>query len=170
MNVDGAEFLDGAHLKKLRKRAGLTQKQVADELGVHFTAISKWERYGDLPDGRVGQIAEALGVSESELRGRPDEEEPTPGRTVRTSADVNRWRDSLARADLDFELRGILSMLPAFQSADDDWPLVVVTPEELRDKVPADVLNRHWDSVIASGWVEQVKGMEWVLRLVFPEG
>ena len=40
----------GGYIQHLRKAAGLTQKELADKLGVSFQAVSKWENGDALPD------------------------------------------------------------------------------------------------------------------------
>lgn len=35
-------------IAKLRERLGLTQQELADMLGVHQTAVSQWERGGNI--------------------------------------------------------------------------------------------------------------------------
>lgn len=40
----------GGTIKKLRTDRGLTQEEVADDLGVSFQAVSKWETGSNLPD------------------------------------------------------------------------------------------------------------------------
>jgi transcriptional regulator with XRE-family HTH domain len=53
----------GAHIKALRKRAGLTQYDVALRLGVHDTAVSHWEKGWARPDrDRTIALADVLGV------------------------------------------------------------------------------------------------------------
>lgn len=57
-------------LAKLRERAGLTQRQFADALGVTITTISNWERGAKEPKlsfAQVKQITEILKCSLDEL-------------------------------------------------------------------------------------------------------
>ncbi len=57
-------------LAKLRERAGLTQRQFADALGVTITTISNWERGAKEPKlsfAQVKQITEILQCSLDEL-------------------------------------------------------------------------------------------------------
>lgn len=57
-------------IKKIRKKKGFTQEQLADSVGVSPQAVSKWEQQG-LPDtALLPQIADFLGVSIDELFGR----------------------------------------------------------------------------------------------------
>ena len=40
----------GRYIQRLRKEKGMTQKDLADKLGVSFQAVSKWENGDSLPD------------------------------------------------------------------------------------------------------------------------
>lgn len=58
----------GILFKTLRKKAALTQKELADKLGIDSTNISKWEREKSLPDVSIlPQIASVLNVSCEDL-------------------------------------------------------------------------------------------------------
>lgn len=58
----------GILFKTLRKKAALTQKELADKLGIESTNISKWEGEKSLPDISIlSQIASVLNVSCEDL-------------------------------------------------------------------------------------------------------
>ena len=55
-------------MKRLRERKGLTQSQLAEQLGVSAKAVSKWETAKGLPDiTLIEPLAKVLGVSVMEL-------------------------------------------------------------------------------------------------------
>lgn len=54
-------------LKEIRKQRGLTLHQLAAIVGVHFTAVHKWEKRG-IPAERVLRLAAALDVDPHDLR------------------------------------------------------------------------------------------------------
>lgn len=55
----------GMLLATLRKQKGLTQKEIADKLGITPKTVSKWETGHGFPDvATVSSLAEILGVSE----------------------------------------------------------------------------------------------------------
>ena len=57
-------------IRRLRKRAEMTQEALALALGVHKTAVSHWEVGQSLPRaGTLERLAAALGVKVSELYG-----------------------------------------------------------------------------------------------------
>ena len=57
------------NIKKYRKMKGLTQKELADAIGVSVQAISKWE-CGATPDiSQIGPLCTALGSTPNELLG-----------------------------------------------------------------------------------------------------
>lgn len=68
----------GAMIAALRKKKGMTQLDLAQQLGVTDKAVSKWERDLSCPDvNALPKLAEILGVSVDELmqtKIRPAEE------------------------------------------------------------------------------------------------
>ena len=64
MNV----YTTGQTIKKLRTKKGLTQIQLAEQIGVSDKTVSKWETAKGLPDISLLQpLCKALGVSVMEL-------------------------------------------------------------------------------------------------------
>ena len=58
----------GKHIEELRKKKGLTQKELGEKLGLSNTAISKWECGCNLPDiSMLGPLSEVLGVDMMDL-------------------------------------------------------------------------------------------------------
>lgn len=61
-------YITGGTVKRLREAKGLTQLQLAEELGVTAKAVSKWETAKGLPDiSLIEPLSKALGVSVMEL-------------------------------------------------------------------------------------------------------
>lgn len=61
-------YLDGAVIKRLREGRKLTQRELAEKLGVSDKAVSKWETDRGLPDISIlPELAQALNVSLTEL-------------------------------------------------------------------------------------------------------
>lgn len=71
----------GAHLLALRKRAGLTQVELAAAAGVPQTTIALWER-SDIPprSDALPKLAKALGVKLEHLLADTNAEEPLANR------------------------------------------------------------------------------------------
>ena len=60
----------GRRIADARRDMGLTQKDLAEKVGVTAQAVSKWERGSSCPDISIlDEIACALGISVSELLG-----------------------------------------------------------------------------------------------------
>ena len=61
-------YITGQTVKMLRERRGMTQSQLAEQLGVSDKAVSKWETGKGLPDiSLIEPLSKALGVSLVEL-------------------------------------------------------------------------------------------------------
>jgi transcriptional regulator with XRE-family HTH domain len=68
----------GKHLKALRETAGLSQRELAEQIGEIHSNVHYWESSGNLPRSNVLlPMAKALGVTVEELLG-----EARPRRTV----------------------------------------------------------------------------------------
>lgn len=60
----------GQQLRRLRETAGLSQRELADRLGLHHSNIGYWERSGNLPRSDVlAPMAKIFGVSVDDLLG-----------------------------------------------------------------------------------------------------
>ena len=61
-------YVTGAVIKQLREKCGMTQAELAEQIGVSSKTVSKWETAKGLPDVSLLQpLAQALGVSVIEL-------------------------------------------------------------------------------------------------------
>lgn len=73
----------GQFIARRRKAIGLTQKELADRLGVTNKAVSKWETGGGMPDISVLQeLSRILEVSVDELLAGEYEEESRPEKRI----------------------------------------------------------------------------------------
>lgn len=53
----------GERLRILRKERGMTARDLADEIGVSYTTIYRWENGDRVPDGfNMGKLMNVLGV------------------------------------------------------------------------------------------------------------
>lgn len=78
----------GERLRELRKRLGLTQTQVADEVGCSRGAVATWETKGRLPrPARLVALAHLLRVEVSEL---VDTGSPVSLRDLRVAAGLQQ--------------------------------------------------------------------------------
>ena len=69
----------GAMLAALRKEKGMTQLELAEQMGVTDKAVSKWERDLSFPDvTSLPRLAEILEVSVDELMQGKVERLPSP--------------------------------------------------------------------------------------------
>lgn len=61
----------GESIKHFRIRAGLTQQELANKIGVQLAAVSKYETgiVDNLPIARIERIADALGVTGAQIMG-----------------------------------------------------------------------------------------------------
>lgn len=66
-------YITGSTIKRLREAKGITQTQLAEQIGVSSKAISKWETSKGLPDiSLLEPLSKSLGVSVMELMsGKP---------------------------------------------------------------------------------------------------
>jgi transcriptional regulator with XRE-family HTH domain len=79
----------GSNIAAYRKRAGLTQAGLAEQLNYSDKAVSKWERGESCPDiPTIMTIAEKLGTTVNELLADPNELPSNSGRVEKTMEKV----------------------------------------------------------------------------------
>ena len=94
---------DGARLKKLREAAGLSQRELARQIGDRQSNVQFWEATGKLPrSDLLVPIAKALGVTVEDLLGQPTaKQRPARGRLQQAFEDAanlpRRQRDQIAK-------------------------------------------------------------------------
>ena len=80
----------GNRLAELRKQHGLSQEELADQLGVSRQAVSKWERGEASPDtDNLIELARIYGMSLDELLGLKKDDKSDDGVNVHISTDDN---------------------------------------------------------------------------------
>ena len=61
-------YITGAAIRRLREQRGITQAELAEQIGVSSKAVSKWETAKGLPDiSLMEPLSKALGISVTEL-------------------------------------------------------------------------------------------------------
>jgi transcriptional regulator with XRE-family HTH domain len=91
----------GKRIADLRKQKGMTQEQLANQVGVTAQAVSKWENDLSCPDiSALPQLAEVLGVTTDELLGKvqlrsltveDSEKSEKHKHTVNVRLNMNKW-------------------------------------------------------------------------------
>jgi transcriptional regulator with XRE-family HTH domain len=94
--VDELSPVAGNNLKAIRKRAKLTQGDIAERLGVSVPQVSRWEAGGDnIPSNRLSAIAEAYGTSIGEIFATAEEYQPAgPRLFVKGRVAAGIWIDA----------------------------------------------------------------------------
>lgn len=97
----------GARIARLRNERGLTQQQLAQQLGVTNKAVSKWETGAGLPDVSVmAPLARELGVTVDELlAGERQPRQRQEARGVMTALRTGGARAALAQSTTPFWMR-----------------------------------------------------------------
>lgn len=80
----------GENMMQLRKRKGMSQQALADELHVVRQTISKWEKNLSVPDAEaLTRLADALDTTVQELLGVPAEKADEPTDVAEALAQIN---------------------------------------------------------------------------------
>lgn len=142
------------------------QKDLAERLDVHSTTVSKWASKG-LPESRVAEVAEVLGVDESRLR--PDSDRA--GTYVESKEAVSEWHKAVSQSDLHPIAKQAIGTMATFLE-EGAWVAVFSTDDIVeRTGWPEDELMQHWADIDHCDYVERIgaSGVEWVFRLKFPD-
>jgi transcriptional regulator with XRE-family HTH domain len=86
----------GARIRQARKKAKLSQSQLAAKIGAHVTSVSDWERGQNAPSARhLLSIAQVTGTKIEHFTGEDEDEEDEDSVT-----DLSKAITALVRAEL----------------------------------------------------------------------
>lgn len=146
-------------LKELRNRAGISQKDLADALGLHFTTVSKWELgKTEVPQYHYHRLSELLGVPEHDLRLELEPEE---------AINASAWETRvLASDEISVETKLILMAIKGL--ADPSTMVVATTFEQVASRLNSDVawVESRWPDLLESGLVRQLGPINTVVKLL----
>lgn len=122
------EMTVGERIQQLRKAAGLSQEQLAEQLDVSRQSVSKWELNDAAPEiSKIIALSELFGVSTDELLKGAESAHATPKRQesidtiARLNAAEKRIRTGFIAAIAGAILLGVeFMMLPVMQVIDKD--------------------------------------------------
>ncbi len=109
-SINGSPISFGKRLAQLRKAAGYTQQELAEEIGTSRRVIAYYETQSDYPPATLlPQLAKALGMTVDELLGTkplPQTRKPTNSRLQRRLQQIEKLNTK--------EKRQVLQLLDAF--------------------------------------------------------
>lgn len=53
--------MNGVEIREARERMGMTQEQLAQQIGVHLRTVGNWERGQTVPKNRMARLRRVLG-------------------------------------------------------------------------------------------------------------
>lgn len=149
-------------LKDYRRRSGLNQVAVADDVGVAQSIVSRWERgVLPVPEKHLVRLAELYAVDIDEMRNWVY----GPEQTVKAPT---TWLDHVIDSEQSPYAQLVLLVIMAFR--DTKLGVSSFSTEDLwsRARIPEEVREEVWAEVLASGFVRRVGSAEWVFELVYP--
>ena len=134
------------NLTLLRRRAGLTQEQFADKLGLSFQAVSKWENGLSCPDiALLPEIAAIYGVEIGQLFTPIDPENPPASReedpAPDSAPDLGSAIDSLIRS----VTHQVSQSIPSPKKMEFDFHWDNTPPPSFETALPVRVEGLPWE-------------------------
>ncbi|MBQ3094009.1 MAG: helix-turn-helix domain-containing protein [Clostridia bacterium] len=163
-------YITGHTVRRLREKKGMTQAELAAQLGVSDKAVSKWETAKGLPDiTLIEPLAAALGVSVTELlSGQPVQNQNRSANLLRSKFYVCPLCGNILHATGDAVVHCCGISLPPLEAEDiDDDHTVTVEPieDEYFVTVRHEMNKTHYISFMA-----YVTGDRLQLVKLYPEG
>ena len=157
----------GEKVRRLRLRAGMSQKELADKLDRAKSTISRWENNGP-PESAITKLSHALGVSRSALTGETEKEESEESQYANSRASVTDWMSSVLSSGHTPDEKLVLAAIAAFY--DDDIRAVPISKAELIEEtsIGENRVNSVWETIVASEFLERRGRSRWTFKLRFP--
>ncbi|MDO4371582.1 MAG: helix-turn-helix domain-containing protein, partial [Clostridia bacterium] len=159
----------GALIRDLRAQKGLTQRHIAQQLGVTEQAVSRWERGIGLPDpALIRDLAQALGVNaDTLLSGRIAENDKDVGNMKKTKFYVCPVCGNILTSAADVQItccgRSLAPLVPQKADAEDKLNVEIIE-DEYYISSDHEMTRDHFVSFVAL-----LTGDTLILRRLYPE-
>lgn len=105
----------GKRLTELRNKLGLSQEQMADELGVKRSTYAKWEKDTNQPTRKLKDIAAYFRVSTDYILGRTDTPNASPAPSTAAAPPITPQDRELLRKYHELDQRGRQAVLDTIE-------------------------------------------------------
>lgn len=105
----------GKRLTELRNKLGLSQEQMADELGVKRSTYAKWEKDTNQPTRKLKDIAAYFRVSTDYILGRTDTPDASPAPPAASAPPITPQDRELLRKYHELDQRGRQAVLDTIE-------------------------------------------------------
>ena len=105
----------GKRLTELRNKLGLSQEQMADELGVKRSTYAKWEKDTNQPTRKLKDIAAYFRVSTDYILGRTDTPDASPAPSTAAAPPITPQDRELLRKYHELDQRGRQAVLDTIE-------------------------------------------------------
>ena len=105
----------GKRLTELRNKLGLSQEQMADELGVKRSTYAKWEKDTNQPTRKLKDIAAYFRVSTDYILGRTDTPDASPAPSTASAPPITPQDRELLRKYHELDQRGRQAVLDTIE-------------------------------------------------------
>lgn len=153
----------GRRIAELRKKANMTQMELADNMGITFQSISNWERGNTMPDiSKLPEIAELFDVTIDELLGKESKlikniiEDKEDGHAADEEISVSELVEAapiLKPETLDeiIEKNNLFEKAIDADKKEDSMEYDVTAIRELLPFLSSDMINRYADKFLDKG-------------------
>lgn len=153
----------GRRIAELRKKANMTQMELADNMGITFQSISNWERGNTMPDiSKLPELAELFDVTIDELLGKESKlikniiEDKEDGHAADEEISVSELVEAapiLKPETLDeiIEKNNLIEKAIDADKKEDSMEYDVTAIRELLPFLSSDMINRYADKFLDKG-------------------
>ena len=153
----------GRRIAELRKKANMTQMELADHMGITFQSISNWERGNTMPDiSKLPELAELFDVTIDELLGKESKlikniiEDKEDGHAADEEISVSELVEAapiLKPETLDeiIEKNNVIEKAMDADKKKDSMKYDVTAIRELLPFLSSDMINRYADKFLDEG-------------------
>ncbi|MFU8806481.1 MAG: helix-turn-helix transcriptional regulator [Bradymonadaceae bacterium] len=159
-------------IAQAREGRGWKQKDLAKALGTTQPTVSRWERNEAVPSIEFRQkLKDVLGLDLDDIYMAGEREAASRGEgweVVNSDESVMAYINAVIDMEQSDQAYATILMKLASKWMNKRIWAASVTRGQLVDELGEDKVIRYWERVLASPWVDQIEGPEYILQLRYP--